>query len=87
MGAYVRSPEKELTIPGFLVEEVVDTVGAGDGFAVGMISALLEKESLEDAVRRAHAIGALVVQSPGDMDGMPLRSELEAFLKLNKRLT
>ena len=29
-------------VPGYKVEKVVDTVGAGDGFAVGVISARLE---------------------------------------------
>jgi sugar/nucleoside kinase (ribokinase family) len=35
------------------VENVVDTVGAGDGFAVGVISALLEGKTLPQAVRAA----------------------------------
>jgi hypothetical protein len=38
---------------GFPVREVIDTVGAGDGFAVGVVSALLEGRSVEDAVRAA----------------------------------
>ena len=34
------------TVPGFKVAEVVDTVGAGDGFAVGLITGLIEGKSL-----------------------------------------
>jgi len=41
------------------VARVVDTVGAGDGFAVGVISALLEGLSLAAATARGNAIGAL----------------------------
>ena len=55
---------------------MVDTVGAGDGFAVGVVSALLEGLALPDAVARGNAIGARVVQHPGDCDGLPTRAQL-----------
>ena len=42
-GAYTKEKSgKYFFAPSFAVEHVVDTVGAGDGFAVGIISALLE---------------------------------------------
>jgi len=66
------------TMPGFPVTEVVDTVGAGDGFAVGVVSALLEGRSVPDAVRRGAWIGARAVQVPGDTEGLPTRAELAA---------
>ena len=66
--------------PGLRVERVVDTVGAGDGFAVGVVSALLEGLSLAQAAARGNAIGARVVQFPGDADGLPTRKELLAGL-------
>jgi 2-dehydro-3-deoxygluconokinase len=60
------------------VAQVVDTVGAGDGFAVGVISALLEGLAEPDAVRRAAWIGARAVQVRGDTEGLPTRAELVA---------
>ncbi|MCZ2403748.1 sugar kinase [Paenarthrobacter sp. Z7-10] len=60
--------------------EVVDTVGAGDGFAAGLISAHLEGLSVEAALERAAAIGALATTSSGDKDGLPDRPSLAAFL-------
>jgi 2-dehydro-3-deoxygluconokinase len=63
-------------VPGFAVARVVDTVGAGDGFAVGVISALLEGRSVPDAVRRGSWIGARQVQVMGDSEGLPTRAEL-----------
>jgi dehydrogluconokinase len=63
-------------VAGVPVANVVDTVGAGDGFAVGMISALLENHSFADAVKRANWIGSRAVQSRGDMEGLPTRAEL-----------
>ena len=62
--------------PGLRVERVVDTVGAGDGFAVGVVSGLLEGLTLTQAAARGNAIGARVVQFPGDADGLPTRQEL-----------
>lgn len=70
-------------IPGVPVSKVVDTVGAGDGFAVGVISGLLEGLSLTQATLRGNAIGARVVQFPGDSDGLPNRQELESFFAAN----
>ena len=64
-------------VPGFPVEEVIDTVGAGDGFAAGVISALLEGCSVPDAVRRGSWIGARAVQVLGDTEGLPTRAQLE----------
>ena len=63
-------------VPGFPVAEVVDTVGAGDGFAVGVISALLDGLGVPEAVRRGAWIGARAVQVPGDSEGLPTRAEL-----------
>ena len=65
-------------VAGFPVEKVVDTVGAGDGFAVGVVSALLEGRSVPDAVRRGSWIGARQVQVPGDSEGLPTLAELQA---------
>jgi len=65
-------------VSGFPVAKVVDTVGAGDGFAVGVVSALLEGHGVADAVRRGAWIGARAVQVLGDTEGLPTRAELEA---------
>jgi sugar/nucleoside kinase (ribokinase family) len=65
-------------VPAFPVERVVDTVGAGDGFVVGVTSALLEGGAIVDAVRRGAWIGARAVQVRGDTEGLPTRSELAA---------
>ena len=65
-------------VPGRPVERVVDTVGAGDGFAVGVISGLFDGLTLAQATARGNAIGARVVQFPGDAQGLPTREELAA---------
>lgn len=67
------------TIPAIKTDNVVDTVGAGDGFAVGVISALLEGKSLPEAIRRGNKIGSLAIQVIGDSEGLPTRSTLGDF--------
>ncbi len=79
-GAYISSRDGYAAVPGFTVSKIVDTVGAGDGFAVGVISALLEGMSLYQAAQRGNAIGARVVQFPGDCDGLPNRAQLADFM-------
>ena len=77
-GAYFSSEQGSGHVPAFPVAQVVDTVGAGDGFAVGVISALLEGCSVPGAVRRGAWIGARAVQVRGDTEGLPTRAELAA---------
>ncbi|MBU1357695.1 MAG: sugar kinase [Gammaproteobacteria bacterium] len=63
-------------VEGFPVAQVIDTVGAGDGFAAGVVSALLEGLPVPDAVRRGAWIGARAVQVLGDTEGLPTRAQL-----------
>ncbi|BBJ27287.1 sugar kinase [Athalassotoga saccharophila] len=79
-GAFVISKDESYDVPAFHVK-VVDTVGAGDGFDVGIISGLLDGISLREAIVRANAIGAMQVMTPGDNDGLPNRAKLEEFLR------
>jgi len=65
-------------VAGVPVDRVVDTVGAGDAFAVGVISARLEGLSLQAAAARGNLLGARAVRFPGDSDGLPTRAQLNA---------
>jgi 2-dehydro-3-deoxygluconokinase len=78
-GAYFANASCAQRVAGIPISRVVDTVGAGDGFAVGVLSALLDGADLAAAVSRGNAIGARVVQFPGDSDGLPTRAELNAM--------
>ena len=83
-GAYYKTATEEGYVDGFKVERVVDTVGAGDGFAVGVISAMREALPIEECVRRAAAIGAIQVTHKSDNEGLPNRSELNKFMSGDK---
>ena len=80
-GAYFESAlphEGKSYVSAYPVPQVVDTVGAGDAFAAGLVSGLLEALPLLEAVRRAAWMGARAVQVRGDTDGLPTRAELSA---------
>jgi len=76
-GAWFKTADGEKgAVAAVRVENVVDTVGAGDGFAVGVISALLEGKTLPQAVMRGNKIGSLAIQVQGDSEGLPTRAQL-----------
>lgn len=75
-GAYYDDGACRGYVPASPVDRVIDTVGAGDGFAVGVISGLLEGKGLPHAVARGAWIGARAVQVSGDTEGLPTRDAL-----------
>lgn len=83
-GAYLKQKDGHSNfVKGFHVpsKKIVDTVGAGDGFALGTITALLEGHTIDEAVNRGNAVGAMQIQTPGDNDGYPTPEQLQAFYK------
>lgn len=78
-GAYAATRSESFFCPAYRVDRIVDTVGAGDGFAAGVISALGEELPLREAVRRGNAIGAIQLGFPGDNEGLPDRETLALF--------
>lgn len=85
-GALVREGDNEYKVPGFIIDKVVDTVGAGDGFACGVITGLMEGLSLEKAVERGAAIGAIQCTFAGDNEGLPTQEQLKEFMQTHKRV-
>ncbi|MBA9027410.1 sugar kinase [Peribacillus huizhouensis] len=79
-GAYYQNGTEQGYVIGFPAQ-VVDPVGAGDGFAAGVISGLLCNEPIAEAVRRGNAVGAIVVGTNGDVEGLPSKEEVERMLK------
>lgn len=70
-------------ISGYDVE-AIDTVAAGDSFNGALVSKLIEKQSLKDSVKYANAVGALTVTKHGAIPSLPFKSDVEAFIELNR---
>ncbi len=69
-----------LRAPGF-PSAVISTVGAGDAFDGGFITARLEGQSLAEALRWGNATASLKIARPGGARDLPSRAEVEALLK------
>jgi 2-dehydro-3-deoxygluconokinase len=54
----------------------IDTVGAGDAFTAGYLSALLDGGDIAERLRRGTLAGAFAVSTAGDCEGLPSAAEL-----------
>ena len=77
---------KWTAVPYFQVEEIVDTVGAGDAFCAGFISGLLDGLDELEAVRLGNFLGALVLGMEGDWEALPNREYVQARLENRKHV-
>ena len=84
-GAYATDGHDGVYVPGFKVDAVVDTVGAGDGFAAGVLSALLEGRRMSEALERGCAVGAMQTQVVSDNEGLPDKAQLNDFIAGHQR--
>lgn len=79
-GAYFKQDSHQGSVNPFSVSRVIDPIGAGDGFAAGLLSGLLDSLSIEDAVSRACAVGSYVTQIHGDIEGLPTKTKLHQYM-------
>ncbi len=79
-GVTLYEGKNTVTIPGFPVK-ILNTVGAGDGFASGLIYGWARGWAWERAARFANACGAIVVSRHGCARALPYLHEVEAFLE------
>ena len=79
-GAWASDGDEILLAPARPVR-AVDPVGAGDAFAAGFISALLDGGDLRAALDSATVVAASAVQFAGDTAGLPSRAERDALLR------
>ncbi|AGF54456.1 MULTISPECIES: sugar kinase [Clostridium] len=65
---------------------LVDTVGAGDGFAAGFLTSLVQGKTLEECVKFANAVGSLVVGVEGDNEGLPYYEDVLVHMGQSKKI-
>lgn len=75
-----------LELPAIPAAVVVDTVGAGDGFAVGYLYGLIQQWDLQQCLHLANLIGSIVVGVRGDNEGLPYLEDIKVHLGQKKRI-
>ena len=74
-GAGVHTASGRIEAPALTVTSI-DTVGAGDAFTAGYLSALLDGGDVAGRLQRGSIMGAFAVSTAGDWEGLPGRNEL-----------
>ncbi|WP_283153497.1 sugar kinase [Guptibacillus hwajinpoensis] len=66
-------------VKSYPVSKVNDPIGAGDGFAAGVLSGLLKGKTFQESVDLGSLIGSIVVSVFGDIEGLPTIQEIESL--------
>lgn len=81
---YIDKDHKNFHVSGYEVE-AVDTTAAGDSFIGGLVTALSEGASMEDAMAFAMKVGAVTVTKHGAQSSLPSRKEIESFKGVKRK--
>lgn len=80
-GFFVKNKRERFWADPYPFKTIVDRMGVGDGFCVGVTSALLEGRTLQHAIERGRLIGAKVAEGETMYDALPYREELISLVK------
>lgn len=79
-GSLLVSKEETVHFPGYKIS-TVDTTAAGDAFNGALAVAIAEGFEIKAAIKFANAAGALSATKMGAQPSLPMREEVEEFLK------
>lgn len=80
-GCYICSKDRNIHVPAVSGINPIDTIGAGDNFVAGFITAILSNMDLKSCGQFANATASLSVESVGACSGVKCRSQVEERLK------
>lgn len=73
-------------VPFVPVKEVVDPIGAGDGFCAGFLAGILKGYSPVKAAGIGNLVGSIVVQTQGDWEGIPTWKQVENVMNHERHI-
>jgi sugar/nucleoside kinase (ribokinase family) len=76
-GCFIKTEEKSMQVPAVSGIRATDTIGAGDNFAAGFITALLDGKNLLNCAQFANATASIAVQSAGATTGVTDKKQVE----------
>jgi 2-dehydro-3-deoxygluconokinase len=86
-GSYLSDLDSVFYQPCYDAPQIVDTVGAGDGYNAGFLSGLCRGESIQEAAVLASITGAFAVTVQSDYEGYPTREEMVSVREGQSRVT
>lgn len=78
-GCLISHNTQQTRVNGYPVHKLIDTVGAGDGFAAGFLAGILGKKSMQECGELANGVGAMATLVKGDSEGYPTMNQLLEF--------
>lgn len=79
-GCLATNRKGAILVPPYLVK-AKDTTGAGDNFAAGFITGLMDGQDLKNCCRYANAAASIAIQFDGASTGIRSRAQLDSVLK------
>jgi len=83
-GCFIKHGNKKAKVPAVPGVKALDTIGAGDNFVSGFITALLDGRPIGECGRFANAAAAISVQHLGATAGVKSREQVEESLNVYK---
>ncbi|WP_456445996.1 carbohydrate kinase family protein [Deinococcota bacterium DY0809b] len=77
LGSMVVTPETEALVEPHVVDDVIDSTGAGDAYTAAFAATVMEGRDLLEAARRANVAGALVATHVGAQGYLVKPEDLE----------
>lgn len=77
-GCLIKNKQERFLIPAFPVS-AMDTTGAGDNFAAGFITGILDGMNIKEAGMFANATAGVSTESVGATAGVKSRAQIESF--------
>lgn len=76
-GCFVKNSLETLCVPIYKNTKLIDTIGAGDNFAAGFITAILEGKTLKECSEVANVTASISVEYLGATTGVKNRQQVE----------
>lgn len=80
-GCFIKNRKQTLQVPACKNIKAIDTIGAGDNFASGFITGILDGKTLEECAEFANVTAGISVQSVGATTGVKNRYQVEKLLQ------
>lgn len=86
-GSYAQAENNEIYHLGIVKVEVLEKTGAGDAYSGGFLAAVLNKKSIEEAMKWGAVSSANVIQGIGAQVNLLTKAEMGEELNSNKEIT